>query len=306
MIKSNKTYAELNYTLENAGLDYFRSFNWTNIIRPQDFESLDLKMLKAILPSFVNHNQWRQMINGYKHLMYVDLNEKSSFIAYGDKFIDDKRDRINLIYDLFLSKHETKLKISSGWSSSSFEIEKLHENYNQFCDDGTFDCEMLIKFGLDSRTLSFYSIKKGDAFFEKFKSIKRSTGYMEKRKRVAVSFALRALDVEFMRKCLSENLTKGSKSDLIVDLLRIRNRHLSVANYYKNKRPEKDVERSSEIIKSCSAMLYCIADGICAHSAYNWSANLIKEDIPYLMPVIQRNRENCSSLLSSIKSILEK
>ena len=306
MIKSNKTYAELNYPLENAGLSYFRQFDWANIIRPQDFESLDLKMLKAILPSFVNNNQWRQMINGYKHLMFVDLNEKSSYIIYGDEFQDTKRDRINLIYDLFLSKHENKIKVSSGWSSAAIEIEKLHENYNQFCDDGTFDCDMLVKFGLDSRALGFYSIKTGEEFLEKFKSIKRSTGYMERRKRVAVSFALRSLDISFMRKCLSENLTKGTKSDLIVELLRIRNRHLSIANYYKNKRPEKDVERSNKIIKSCSEMLYCIADGICSHSAYNWSTNVIKEDIPYLMPVIQRNKENCSGLLSSIKLLLEK
>ena len=101
-------HSELQYDVENVTLSYIRSIDWKSLIRYQDFEKMDEKMLKIIIPSTLRNDGWGYVVSGYKHLIREDLIQRSDNFIYGYRLDSNRVNKINFIYDMFLDKYEGK------------------------------------------------------------------------------------------------------------------------------------------------------------------------------------------------------
>lgn len=304
----SKKYKELNYEVDGADLEYFRSFNWSRIIRSYDIESFDLKMLKVIIPSLINHGAWLVIVDGYLNIMRNDLQERSDHIMHFSGIREDRREKINMIYDLFLSKHQPEFKVSGRWHSSKREISVVHQNYNNFCDDTDFDSEDLCYYGL-SHHLKEYCMKTPEDFIEKFTSIKRGTGYMKKRHDVVLGFVLRGLDPHYITEYAATKLGSGAKADIALNLVVIRAKINELINSKENHNlldTKEKLKRAESIVKSCSRVMYSVADGMKSYVAQRWSQYLMKEDIPFLAPIVSKNKSECLSLIREMQRLMAK
>jgi hypothetical protein len=308
--------SDLQYNVKGVTLSYMRSIDWKSLIRYQDFERMDEKMLKIIVPSILRNDGWGYVVSGYKHLIREDLIQRSDNFIYGYRLNSDRINKINFIYDMFLDKYEGKFSVVSQWGQPSHNILALHEAYNNFCKDGDFDSEFLACFGLNRKYLRFFRYKTEDEFAKKFLSIKRGNGYMEQRKALVLSFALRGLEPSNMCELVSQKISRAQKSDAINALLAIRKQHMNNIKYVQRHLDPDNCSRNMcleftrnvapKIVKSCSKLLYAMANGIDESSAACWSNYLLLEDIPFVMPHITSKNDLGSLLRDRMKVLIAK
>lgn len=284
--------------------------NWDSFCNPYSVKNMSDEQLKHVL-SCVSEDSLKILFRDV-----VDYNITGDFLMLSQKFCIPSSNTFRVIS---IISEEIKKRLLSN-SKKSFIGFKSIEDFSFYMDsvfsymirehvENSDKFVNMLKERIYFRKYESYMfIKDKQYFVEKFKSVKRSSGYMEKRFLYAYNIVQTGCmdhdDVRMIFSGLSKTLKEKMLSELI-GILETLNKACFPDHF--NGYPVNTIYSIDEMksIRRNMIILFinCIKKDIYSYHMERYMANFVKEDVPFIMPLIASIGFNSGAKSASMRCL---